>query len=74
MSIIKDGVNVVKETKQEPRIMQSSITGVFYYVTRYKDLGNGNFEAISKREANAKEIRDYKKKSKEVTDGNSSQA
>ena len=33
---------------QTPRLMCSPITGNVYIVTKYKDLGDGNYEAIDK--------------------------
>jgi len=51
--------------KQEPKIMQSSLTDEYFYVNKYKDLGNGNFEAISKRKATKEEIKEYLKQIKE---------
>ena len=50
--------------KQEPRIMESVITGNFYYVTKYKDLGNGNFASLNKRNATKEEIEEYKEQIK----------
>ena len=46
--------------KQEPKIMQSPITDEYFYVNKYKDLGNGNFESLSKRKATEEEIQKYK--------------
>jgi len=47
--------------KQEPKIMQSPLTDEYYYVNKYKDLGNGNFESLSKRKATKEEIEAYLK-------------
>lgn len=52
-------MNIVK--KQEPKIMESYLTGEFFYVTKYNDLGNGHFEAFNKRKATKEEIKEYKK-------------
>ena len=46
--------------KQEPKIMRHTLTNEYFYVDKYKDLGNGRFEAISKRKASEKEIEEYK--------------
>ena len=43
--------------KQEPKVMESLLTGEFYYVTKYKDLGNGKLIARSKRKLNKGELK-----------------
>ena len=52
-------------TNQKPKIMQSPLTDEYYYVNKYKDLGNGNFESLSKRKATKEEIEEYKNQLKE---------
>lgn len=47
--------------KQKPMIMCSEITEEYYYVDKYKDLGNGHFESLNKRKATEEEIEEYKK-------------
>ena len=47
--------------QQEPKIMKSSVTDEYYYVDKYKDLGNGNFLSLSKRKATKEEIKEFKK-------------
>lgn len=42
--------------KQKPRLMQSSITNNVYYVTKYKEISVGKYEAIEKRLATPSEI------------------
>lgn len=34
--------------KQPPMVMRSGLTGTWWVVTRYKNLGDGRFEAIEK--------------------------
>ena len=34
--------------KQIPRLMQSPMTNSVYIVTKYEDMGNGNYRAIEK--------------------------
>jgi len=46
--------------KQKPMIMVSPITGEYYYVNKYTDLGNGHFVADNKRNATTQEIKEYK--------------
>lgn len=48
--------------KQEPMIMKSPITKEYFYVNRYKELGEGRFEALSKRKATKEEIEEYEEK------------
>jgi len=57
------------EKKQEPKIMQSSVTDEYYYVNKYKDLGNGHFESLSKRKATKEEIEEYLKQVKKQFKG-----
>lgn len=51
--------------KQKPMIMHSEITEEYFYVNKYKDLGNGRFEALSKRKATKEEIEEYNKSLKQ---------
>lgn len=55
--------------KQEPRIMLGPLTGRIYVATRYKDLGDGKWEALEKYDvtsdfmdikAEAERLFDYK--------------
>lgn len=34
--------------KQPPRLMRGGLTGRVYVVTRYRDLGDGRYEALAK--------------------------
>ena len=40
-----------------PRLMHSELTGVWYIVTRYKDLGNRHFKAITKYQIEAEDLK-----------------
>jgi hypothetical protein len=42
--------------KHPPRLMRGGLTGRWYIVTRYKDLGDGNYEATEKHELDAKSV------------------
>jgi hypothetical protein len=50
-----------KPRKQKPLVMQSQLTGVYYYVTKYEELGNGKYIALDKRDATKEEIKKYQK-------------
>ena len=48
--------------------MESELTGEFYYVNKYKNLGNGHFESLNKRKATEEEIKEYKKLKEDKTE------
>jgi len=54
--------------KQKPKIMQHPITKEYFYVNKYKDLGNGHFESLNKRKATEEEIKEYKKLKEDKTE------
>ena len=56
--------------KQKPMIMESPLTGEFYYVNKYQDLGNGKFLSLNKRKATEEEIKEYKKGLESLGNGN----
>lgn len=40
----------------EPKLMRSDLTGRVYIVTRYRDLGDGRFQATTKYEVPEKDL------------------
>ena len=44
-----------------PKLMKSELTGVWYIVTNYEDLGNGHFRAIKKFEISKEDLEAIRK-------------
>lgn len=50
---------MTNKNNQEPIVLKHEITEEYFYVLKYKDLGDGRFESINKRKATKEEIENY---------------